>query len=437
MSFLFKRLQVGFSPLQIELDRLQMRFLCVLFVFGYGFLIDFLFGLVCHRFREVQGYQCGVVEWGWSLLLILFAVAPSFFMPLAGKRPSAVILWIVYFSHVVPAIITFPYLVSVQSFQDVIWPALISILYIFTSLVVYVRLIKPPLIVFPGWVFAVCILSFAVFSLIVLIKTFGFNFSPPALNDVYGVRATYKEINTPLGHYVAVIGGFAISPFLILAAAKLKKSKPILSFSMFSLAITLSYVIYASSGLKSVAFSCFGSLILFFLFRRVRNVGLSIALAVPICVTGALALFFIFNLEYPAMHLTRRVFLVPGMNVSYFYDYMTLVGGGWADAPKVISMEYYGTAGSANAGLFGDALARYGFLGLAINIPIFIFILKFSDFVARYNDLDFYCALFALSAYALSNSSVTTVFVTYGYIFVAFSALISGQFLERRAVSNR
>jgi hypothetical protein len=259
-----------------------------------------------------------------------------------------------------------------------------------------------------------------------MINIFGFNFDLPSILHVYGVRSEYKEQVTFLSGYVAIIGGFAISPLLILFALRFFRYNPLTSTIMLFLSTFLSLIIYANSGFKSVAFAGIAAGFGYMIFKRVNRVGFFLAVFIPLGILINVFLAWAFGLEIFLYHWIRRVFLVPGMITSYYYEFIIPSGiYHLNNAPSVISHTYFGTDGSANAGIIGDGIAKFRYLGLLLNMMLFVIILKISDSVSKHGNYAMSGAAFLIQAYAISNSSLTTVMVTYGYFLVIICLYLS------------
>ena len=136
-------------------------------------------------------------------------------------------------------------------------------------------------------------------------------------------------------------------------------------------------------------------------------------------------------------HWYRRAFVVPGIHTNLFYNYIgNSISEGYPNMPSVVSHLYYGTDGSANSGLYGDGLARAGFIGAAFTVLIFGVLLKTMDAVTTNIPSSLSTAFFLPTAYALSNSSTTSVILTYGAVVSLFCAYMLNEYLRRSKVGT-
>ncbi len=251
---------------------------------------------------------------------------------------------------------------------------------------------------------------------------FGLNFNMPSIDDVYEVRHRYTEnlklIGSPLLGYIIIIGGYALAPFLILLSIKSFKVNNILSIMLFTLSLLISIQIYANTGFKSVAFASIVSFVTYFVFVRIKNIGYFLAMSISIGTLLFILISYFINVDMVINHWFRRVFVLPGILVSYYFEYIVIGGKlNLENAARVISIEYFGTNGSANSGFIGSGLAKLNILGVFINSILLIIIMKIADFIAEKSDINLALSLFIITAYALANSSTTTIFLTYGFLF--------------------
>ena len=143
-------------------------------------------------------------------------------------------------------------------------------------------------------------------------------------------------------------------------------------------------------------------------------------MAIPFFVFFNFICAYLFGWEIVLYHWIRRVFISPGMNTTYFFVYLYYFDVFKGYPPEIVSKYYYGTDGSANAGLFGDAIGRFGVLGLFLNSFLLLMSLKFLDSLSRSGDPIVSGSLSFLAGYAISNSSLSTVLFSYGFVFSGF-----------------
>jgi hypothetical protein len=396
---------------------------------AYAFAAWFFFGELCDYFHSVPGYQCYEVEWLTALAHVFLAWIPALFLKTNSKKPSAAILWVVYFTHVVPSVLLFPYLVPLARGWDLFWPVAISCLYCLAGFVSERIELHIPKYRMRAQTFHLMLATMLCICIASIVSVFGWNFEPPSIEDVYEVRRQFKQAKESTGAvlvgYFVVIGGFLLAPLSLLIAFRGLQQAPARSAVLGALSLLLAFSIYCAGGFKSVAFAALMAPLAYAVAVRFKNHSLLLAIGIP---AGTFLVYLIahtFNVEILFNHWYRRVFMVPGMNSSYFYDYIASHGL-WRlpSAPSVISAQYYGTDGSANAGLFGDGFALAGYLGVLFNSGLFVLLLVAANACARDIDRNIAFAMLLLSGYAVANSALTSVFVTYGFGLLCFLFLV-------------
>ncbi|QIL42838.1 hypothetical protein G7045_00410 [Acidovorax sp. HDW3] len=429
------RILASSNQVMSHLPRLYILFLLTLVVIG----VNLYFYEICDFFSMVEGYQCPNKNQAISdtAITLVYCLIPGFFIRYKIFRPSDLLILLVYLMHYLGIIITYPNL-NIAQFDW--WRPIVCLSFTLVIIVNNIKFsylnirFKPVKKLSIGLSFFILFIFY--FGCVLLIfRENGLNLSPPNITDVYGVREAFVNNSSLLGGYVSVISGYVLSPFMmVLALLFWNRDKVGKAAMVFIASIFLSFVIYSATGFKSVAFSSF-TVILFYIFLKTKDfyaIKILSLLAITIY-TFYLALpFSLINIV--ALHWIRRVFIVPGMNVNYFFDYFVNNNSeGWSNAPFIVSEIYYGTSGSANAGLIGDGLARAGWLGLVFNMFLFFLTLKFVDIFKTEKNKYLYGAMISTVGYALSNSSITTIFLTYGLFFIIILFIVFDRFLEKYA----
>lgn len=405
----------------------KSKVLIVFIILFYLIFLLFIFDLMSVTFKDVEGYGNFKVDSLYFLLSGIMLILASFLLPTCINAISNSILWLVYFYHVIPSVFFFHAVTQTSLLHSVFFTAIILVAYVFFANVI-LRLNCGHLKLFlldvrtSFLIFGI----FVVISFLILLNDFGFSLKPPSIYDVYGLRAEYKDNVSLIGGYAAIFNGYVFSPILMFFGfVFFKKNKFIYALLCVFISLVLSYHVYASAGFKSVAFMSFTVLIytaIFFIFNKV-DFG-TIHSMVFFVVVGVASIFYIIGFEDIALHWVRRSLIMPGINSAYYYLYQISYGfDNLIPAPLIISNFYYGTTGSANTGLIGDGIYRYGIHFFWINIFYFVLSLKLIDIIIGYRSRMF-SSLFVPAAYAFANSSITTVFVTYGFFLVLFFIFI-------------
>lgn len=417
-------------PLTISRERCVVTLLII----GYLFLIGLGFEGIGNQFSSVEGYNYRGLSFTSSLLGGCILLFTSFFLPLSRTKVSTFVVWIVFYFHIIPTVLLFDAVIDVGVLRHIFYVFFVSISF---SLVGVGLRVKIPSISFlkvsDNIVFFISLIACA-FPIFILYRDFGFKFSAPSIYDVYGVRSEYKSSASGLVGYFSILIGYFFSPMLIfLGIILFRKSKFFLSMIFIGLAFFMSYQVFAITGFKSVAFMlvvviAYAAVLM--KYKRASH-GLLVSSLFLGLIVFAFALSSLLGFDDLLFHWVRRALISPGVNSLYFYEYELLNGfGEGVSAPNVISKSYYGTDGSANTGIIGDGVFKYGALFFWINCLVFLFYMKALDFFVGKNN-KMVAALFLPAAYALANSSISTVLLTYGFV-----PMILFTFLFRKFMKN-
>ncbi|WP_243465224.1 hypothetical protein [Photorhabdus temperata] len=274
-----------------------------------------------------------------------------------------------------------------------------------------------PRIQIPWNSYKILIIGCGIIVLFFVITNPAFSLIPPNIFKVYSVRENFNE-NTPLlTIYIITNGGYVISPLLLLVSIYMRG---FVKYILIAISIIISYLIYCSSGLKSIAFMNFTVITLFFYIKGQKNISNSVINIILYSFIAAGLLYFVFDFYDPLIHWLRRIFFTPTLNTFYFYDYTLNNDKEFTkDAPKIISQIYYGTLGSANTGFIGDGIARYGIIGLIINFIIFNILIFVMNLSTKKVPFEFSTTLYLPFVYTVSNTAITALLLTYGLLILS------------------
>ncbi len=391
---------------------MQNNIKIILKIFIYQVIIYLNSVLILDTFHEVRGYD--ISPQGY--LSIFFCWIS--FLPLIllnnQKNPVMVFLWLIYITYIIPVSIIFP-LINSASVYSIIFVCTINIL--FFSSILFFRIIDRitmPKLKIPWDLYKILIIGCGIIVLLFVISNPGLSLIPPNIFKVYSVRQHFKD-NTPLlTMYIITNGGYVISPLLLLASLYLRGP---IRYILITISILISYLIYSSSGLKSIAFMNLAVIILYFYIKGTKSISNSVINIILYLFLTAGVLYFIFDFYDPLIHWLRRVFFTPTLNTYYFYDYIYNNNSEFTtEAPQIVSQIYYGTSGSANTGFIGDGIARYGTLGLLINFFIFNILIFAMNLSSKKVPFEFSTTLYLPFVYTISNSAITALLLTYGLL---------------------
>jgi hypothetical protein len=413
---------------------MNIRILLVLTASLFIFSSVFYYYEISEMFWNIDGFNNNNKFQYYFILYFLAAILPAFFLPKTAKKPSSIILWYVYYTNIVSNIIVFPFIVQVKNFHEYLYPLVITL--IFIVVIFFSQKINLPIKKYKIKTanLTVILLLINFFSITYIYSIFGISFEPPSIDDVYGVREAYKDTLQSSGSiivgYLVTLGGFVFAPVTLLIGFKELKHRKLLSIIFIISSLTLSFLIYSIGGFKSIAFAPIGALLLYYFSQKFNNHALLLAIGIPAFILFIYLLSLFFNIEFIFYHMYRRIFLTPGMNAAYFYDFLISNNSfGMRDAPNVISIHYYGTLGSANTGLFGDGYGKGRYFGVLFNAVLLFSMLIFIDGCSKKINPSIIFSLLIIIAYAIANSALTTTIITYGFLVVCFLFIIGNSLL--------
>ena len=363
-------------------------------------------------------------------LAVALAVLPAVWLPLAGRRPSAIALWIVYITGYVPSMVMPAFLLGDGWGLMPYWLALAASFVVAVTLTNRARFRLPMVGVTPSryrWL----LIGFAIVGMTTATALFGIPSGLPALDSVSDVRDEFSvalEQAGRLGGYAVWWTGTVVAPLLIAYGVWIRRPLMVAGgFGLFAL-------VYGLAAFRSIIFTALVLVALMIVMRRVPSrlslVTTTIATAlVAICVVLASAGWFV-----PLSLGVRRLLMVPGQVISYYYEHFAdgphyllshSILAGIAPAPYetsppvLIGSTYFGQAQNANGNLWADGLANLGIPGLIAASLLFAVLLIGLDAAARGKPLLVAGVAGGLSAWSVTNSGLLTATVTHGIALTA------------------
>ncbi|NQD70232.1 hypothetical protein HP439_05800 [Sphingobacterium shayense] len=270
-----------------------------------------------------------------------------------------------------------------------------------------------------------------------------------SLRDVYDVRYDYKEqIETSsfAGTQIRWLL-FIFNPFLIILGYLDRKK-----FWMLIIGLGGELFIYSISGLKSALFIGFVLLIILFALSKLKELSgissliLKMVVLFFIVVLVADFIFFRDSLMFQNIltsltirrnfaltgHLSGQYFSFFDMNPKNFMANNSLLGilvnfqspYGGQSPPEIIGAYAFGGYNEqgqyANANIWADAFAQYGFIGMLIIAVMLGFFLHLYDSIAKYAGFKMAVVLLVPFAFTFSNSAFLTVLFGHGALLALF-----------------
>ncbi|OII21835.1 hypothetical protein [Frigoribacterium sp. MCBA15_019] len=265
----------------------------------------------------------------------------------------------------------------------------------------------------------------------VMAATTGLSLRFVALDDVYDVRAVYKEEvqgdNGLLGYLLS--GQANVVNTVLMARGLSRRNVPLIAVGVIG-----QLLLYSGTGFKTILFS-FPAVVFIALATRVAR-GRALApgvgyLAGPVVlmVLAAGADELQGGLLWTSL-FARRFLITPGVLTSVYVEFFgenppAMLGQSvlrwWVDYPydRSIPMEVGqylqpGGALAANANLFADGFANFGHLGVLGTGAVLLAFLRFVDWSARGLPLTVGAMVMMMPSITLSNTSLPTAMLSHG-----------------------
>lgn len=360
---------------------------------------------------------------GWVL-----AMLPSLWMPIQLKRPSMLVYWLLYLLVIVPVCVIPIYSLQDQSSGPTLMAACIVGVFGLTRIIYRLPLFAVPRLHLQSYEFLVVLMLLSSVFYALMILSFGLHFRYVPLEQVYSIRAQFKETlnqGSRLTAYAIVWQMYVINPLLMSSGMINRQPFPAIAGAAGQLAI------YSISGFRDVLFSAGFLLYLLWTMRKGKPFGLRLASTwvLIVCAAGALEFFHISRTL--AGLIGERMTAGPGLLTGYYYEFFSshpkaLLGQSmffrsWIDYPyalgpaELIGYTYFRDSSmSANANLWADAYANFGYAGIIIFTILLAAILWLYDSIAAGHDIRLCALVVALPAFALANSGLLTSVVTHG-----------------------
>jgi hypothetical protein len=357
------------------------------------------------------------------LVATALAVAPSLWIPVSARRPSTVLVWVLYLIGYVPAIVIGLYLTGHLGH---VLPYDLALLASMAILGLLLRLPPLPLAVrglsLTGY--TRLIVGLAALCLVYVAATFGIH-RPPSLSAIYETRAEFATaIPSSLGGgYIVPWAANAINPTLMALGIARRR------WGLVVLAVVGQVLIYSVTGYRTTLFSIVVVPVVYtgVTFAR-RSFGVAAALGLSVALILALATPLATR---ETRALATRTVATPAQVTTYYFDYFSehrtyelshsflssFVARPYAqEPPDLIGGIYFAPEHpQANADLWGDAYANFRVAGIIVFSVLFGCALLIADGVGQGRDLRVAGPPLAMIGLSLSNSGFFTTVLTLGF----------------------
>jgi hypothetical protein len=386
------------------------------------------------------------------LLSFFVTLLPTLWLPVSITRPTQVTYWILYLLVVIPCSTIPFYVLTMEPERLILLP--ISIVSVFTilGLIYTVPVIRSPNIkinALSSWV-AIAIIILILYFMI--IKGFGLPKGIPVLSDIYKVRSEYADkLQDISSGKISVIVRWVLYIFnpLLIACGLVKRRIIYLGLGFLG-----QLYIYSITGFKSALFFILMALgVLVAMNFKAKYFGLIITNGLNILIIFSIILLDYFDYNISWNYFVRRLLFVTGKNTSYYYEYFSsnpfvymsdnkilgalvnYVNNYDLSIPFLIGKKYSGELFSANANIWADAFANYGFFGIFIYTIALALLMYLYDSLCNGKNIYLCCLLLVGPTFALCNSSLLTTFIGHGAFWLFIVAFLIPKDKEKRATA--
>jgi hypothetical protein len=366
----------------------------------------------------------------YTTLIVLIA-AMALILPLSLARPADFVLWVLYVVMVIPSLLISYLARTLDDTTQLMMGFVITAC--FSGVILIARApsgtLSRRITKFSPRAFWAIIIVISIATYGGLAASGALRLAIPSLTQVYGVRAAFSGHLTSnrLVGYLVPNQANVINPLVIATGLYLRR------WWMVVLGMVGELVIYAAAAYKTVLFAIPVLVVVAFLFRKGRpQPGALIPWAFVGVISVSAVVDFIVGTPWVTSLFTRRFMDLPGFLtgawvsvfshgpkamyaysfLSPFFDYPYPAAPAYVVAAQVLGSPET----NANANLFGDGYANFGWWGMAFESVVLAVILLLANKLSHGIPLMVVIVLFVMPSVTLANTSVLTAMITHGVV---------------------
>lgn len=385
----------------------------------YANLVSPSFAYLGYRYREPSAETFGIT--------IAFAVLVALVLPRRIERASSIVLWLLYALTLAPSILMSSYTPYLDDTAAILMSVVLALVFVAVTLGVRGEIRPYRISVSPTsfW------LILAVFSLItygLLAVTQGLSFRFISFFDVYDVREEYAANLEGVGilSYLVFTQANVVNPLMV--ARGVFGRRPLWTIAgLFG-----QFLLYSGTGFKAIILAIPAWLIMAFLLRRrvksLEGTAILWGAAALVVVSGVIDELASSNILTSL--LTRRFILTPGLFSSAYVGFFSenpqvhlghsvlrfFVDYPYERTPPYVIGEWIANLPTmaANANLFADGYANFGWLGIIGAGAVLLVYLRVLNRAAFGLPIGVIGVVMTMPIIALSNTSVLTAMLSHG-----------------------
>jgi len=388
------------------------------FHWAYLTVLASLYAYIGFKYRD----RPEAIELSWILALI-----PALWLPIRLNRPSQLVYWLLYLLIIVPvSIVTIhSYPGGLQDGIRVVLTILVAFAALSLTYIIPLRSIPHHRLQAKQSRTVLIFLGMAFCGIILL--TFRPNFTLPSLSDIYLVRSEYKETaghSGILASYAVDWQALVLNPMFIILGLISRRKLPVV------IGILGQLLIYSFTGFRMVLFSSIFLGFLFVLLRSRTGFGFRMLLSWAMAVLASTALYLWSGSLVLVGLVLERLTGLPGLLTGFYFSFfsthpkMMLSHSIFrhftqtpysVEPPVLIGQVYFpGWNAYANANVWADAYANFGFAGVFAFTLLLGLIFWFYDSITVESDFRFAALVLAIPAISLANGGLLTCLFTHG-----------------------
>lgn len=395
----------------------------------YAIVLHHVFvDLIQPRFAYA-GYQYAEAPAEVTFLSWFAATVVALFLPRAPRRPSTVILWVLYVVVICPAMLMLPYMGPMGPWQATEFGFGLGASFMLALIVASRKREATPLpIRVTPTTFWIIVGGFTIVTYVYVATTTGINLAYLQLADIYDQRADYREAiaeSTALGYLVSNQAN-VVNPLIL---ARLIQEK---RWGFVPFLVLAQLILYTATGFKSVLFSLVAILLMIILFKRKRPRMISLLWGAA----GLVLVCWLIDRQTDSVALTslfgRRFLYTPARLSGLYFEWysnnpLSMLANSIL-APFIDTEYQYGPArtiaiyatGSAssslNANIFAAGFAEFGWVGLlGVGVLLGIY-LRVLDRAATRLPVWMVAAVVVMPSVTLSNTALHTAMLSHGLV---------------------
>jgi oligosaccharide repeat unit polymerase len=382
----------------------------------------------------------------------VIATLTALALPRRITRPSSLVLWVLYVATVGPTVLMGAYLDILGQWESVGVGAGIGATFALACIAVQrQRISKPLLPVVSTTSFWLILGCFSALVYIYVAMTAGISLRFVALLDVYDVRDDYNEARAGgalLGYLVSTQAN-VVNPLLIARGIYSRR------WGLVAVGVLGQLVLYSVTGFKTIFFSVAALLIVAIVFRiNLRPKGLTFLVGASGLIIAAATVDELQNGVIWSSLLARRFLITPAWLSSHYVDFYSsqpfemlshsVLRWFFVSPPheyppaQTIGVWLSGSPEmSANANLFADAFAHFGWWGVIGCGVLLAILLRLLDRAAYGIPVAASSLVVLMPAVTLSNTSLLTALLSHGLVVMIVLLAVAPRRGWGRAPSQR